>query len=79
MQAGVDWVSRRNDPDDQDANRPSKVYFTRLHVRYNRQAFPRDLFFEETVNTSNFQSRYIITHPASGDFSCEAGKNTSMN
>jgi len=74
VQAGVDWASRRKDPDDEDANRPAKVYFTRLHVRYNRQAFPQDLFFEETANTTNFQSRYIITHPATGYFNCEAGK-----
>jgi len=74
VQAGVDWVSRKADSDDEDANRPSKVFFTRLHVRYNRKAFPQDLFFQETANTSNFQSRYIITHPATGDLSCEAGK-----
>jgi hypothetical protein len=30
--------------------------------------------FQVTPNTENFQARYIITHPASGDFSCEAGK-----
>ena len=73
VQAGVDWATRKTDPDD-DANSPAKVYFTRLHVRYNRQAFPQDLFFQETANTGNFQSRYIITHPATGDLSCEAGK-----
>lgn len=74
VQAGVDWASRKADTDDEDASRPAKVYFTRLHVRYNRQAFPQDLFFQETANTSNFQSRYIITHPATGDLSCEEGK-----
>jgi len=74
VQAGVGWATRKTDPDDEDANRPAKVYFTRLHVRYNRQAFPQDLLFQETANTSNFQSRYIITHPATGDLSCEAGK-----
>ena len=30
--------------------------------------------FQVTPNTENFQARYIITHPATGDFSCEAGK-----
>jgi hypothetical protein len=74
IQAGVGWATRRSDPDDEDANRPAKVYFTRLHVRYNRKAFPQDLAFQETANTSNFQSRYIITHPATGDLSCDAGK-----
>jgi hypothetical protein len=62
VQAGVSWVGDES------------VYFTRLHVRYNRTAFPQDLFFQETANTSNFQTRYIITHPATGDLSCAAGK-----
>jgi hypothetical protein len=30
--------------------------------------------FQVTPNTENYQARYIITHPATGDFSCEAGK-----
>jgi hypothetical protein len=60
VQAGVRWEG--------------SVYFTRLHVRYNRKAFPQDLFFQETANTDNFQARYIITHPATGSFDCEAGK-----
>jgi hypothetical protein len=60
VQAGVAW----------DDN----IHFTRLHVRYNRQAFPQDLLFEETGNTENFQTRYIITHPATGNFTCAAGR-----
>jgi hypothetical protein len=79
VQAGVGWVGGAQkdsgDPDNDDrADRPANVYFTRLHVRYNRRAFPQDLFFEETANTGNFQARYIITHPATGDLSCAAGK-----
>jgi hypothetical protein len=30
--------------------------------------------FQLTPNTQNFQARYVITHPASGDFTCDAGK-----
>jgi hypothetical protein len=60
LQAGVSWEDN--------------VYFTRLHVRYNRKAFPQDLFFQETANTSNFQTRYIITHPATGDLNCGPGQ-----
>ncbi len=78
VQAGVWWTgASRNpneDPDNEAGDRPAKVYFTRLHVRYNRQAFPQDLFFQQTANTASFQARYIITHPATGDLSCEAGK-----
>jgi len=77
VQAGVWWLNRNwNDyNDDQyDDDYSSNVYFTRLHVRYNRRAFPQDLMFQLTPNTENFQARYVITHPASGDFNCEAGK-----
>ncbi|HEV3324292.1 MAG TPA: DUF2330 domain-containing protein [Puia sp.] len=78
VQAGVWWVgsSRKGseDTDNEGEVHPAKVYFTRLHVRYNRTAFPQDLFFQETANTGNFQARYIITHPATGDLSCMDGK-----
>jgi hypothetical protein len=30
--------------------------------------------FQVTPNKESYQARYIITHPANGDFSCEAGK-----
>jgi hypothetical protein len=47
---------------------------TRLHVRYDREHFPEDLVFQETGDRENFQARYILQHPATGDLSCEAGK-----
>ena len=77
MQAGVWWINRDwNDYNDTQNNEEysDKAYFTRLHVRYNRKAFPQDLMFQVTPNAENFQARYIITHPATGDFNCEAGK-----
>ncbi len=74
VQAGVWWVGNSGNNMNEQEDYSSSVYFTRLHVRYNRNAFPQDLMFQETVNTENFQSRYIITHPATGDFNCEAGK-----
>ena len=78
LQAGVWWMGSSGrdpgDPDNEDAGSPGRVYFTRLHVRYNRKAFPQDLFFQETANTTTFQARYIITHPATGSFKCEEGK-----
>jgi hypothetical protein len=64
-EAGVNWISNGN---------VSTVFFTRLHVRYTRDKFPQDLFFQVTPNTETFQARYVITHPASGDFSCEKGQ-----
>lgn len=76
LQAGVWWIDRNSNvyDDQQNIDYYNKVYFTRLHIRYNRKAFPQDLMFQATPNTENFQARYIITHPAPGDFSCEAGK-----
>ena len=79
VQAGVWWISKNwNDysdvNDEEDYDYSDNVYFTRLHVRYNRKSFPQDLMFQATPNKENFQARYVITHPAQGDFSCDAGK-----
>jgi hypothetical protein len=77
VQAGVWWINRDwNDYSDVDNEEDysNNVYFTRLHVRYNRKSFPQDLMFQVTPNTDNYQARYIVTHPATGDFSCDAGK-----
>lgn len=79
VQAGVWWINRDwNDysdvDDDEDLDYSDNVYFTRLHVRYNRDKFPQDLVFQVTPNTENYQARYIVTHPATGDFNCDAGK-----
>ena len=79
VQAGVWWINKNwNDysdiDDDEDYDYSDNVYFTRLHVRYNRKSFPQDLMFQATPNKENFQARYVITHPAQGDFTCEAGK-----
>jgi Na+-translocating ferredoxin:NAD+ oxidoreductase RnfD subunit len=77
VQAGVWWINRDwNDYSntDDEIDFSDNVFFTRLHVRYNRNSFPQDLQFQLTPNKENFQARYIITHPAQGDFDCEAGK-----
>lgn len=77
VQAGVWWINRNWENYDNDADEgdySDNVYFTRLHVRYNRDKFPQDLMFQATPNTESYQARYVITHPANGDFSCEAGK-----
>jgi hypothetical protein len=65
LTAGVNWL----DPNWGQGD----VFFTRLHVTYDRKNFPQDLFFEETPNRENFQARYVITHPAYGDFTCAEG------
>ena len=77
VQAGVwwlnrDWTNYEDVWDEEDYS--DNVYFTRLHIRYNRRSFPQDLMFQVTPNKENYQARYIVTHPATGDFNCEAGK-----
>ena len=71
---GKDWSDYSDVDSDELDNGSKNVHFTRLHFRYNRRSFPQDLMFQVTPNTETFQARYVITHPASGDFTCDAGK-----
>jgi hypothetical protein len=48
------------------------VFLTRLHVRYGAAHFPEDLIFQETSDRSNFQARYILRHPWTGQDECAA-------
>jgi hypothetical protein len=54
--------------------RPQNAFITRLHVRYDREHFPEDLMFHETSNQENFQGRYVLRHPYTGEARCDAGK-----
>ncbi len=71
---GKDWSDYSDVDNDEPDNGNKNVHFTRLHFRYNRKSFPQDLMFQVTPNTENFQARYVITHPANGDLTCDAGK-----
>ncbi|MEP7255428.1 MAG: DUF2330 domain-containing protein [Ferruginibacter sp.] len=71
---GKDWTDYSDVDNDEPDNGSKNVHFTRLHFRYNRRSFAQDLMFQVTPNTQTFQARYIITHPATGDFNCDAGK-----
>ena len=72
---GKDWSDYSDVGNEEETDNGSKnVHFTRMHFRYNRKSFAQDLMFQVTPNTQNFQARYIITHPATGDFNCDAGK-----
>ncbi len=64
--AGVFWLT---------PNAPNNVFITRLHVRYTRDKFPEDLIFQETSNRQQFQGRYILRHPFTGEMKCEAATN----
>ena len=70
-EAGVFWLDKPNQNNRWASN---NVFITRLHVRYNRENFPEDLKFQSTSDRSNFQGRYVIRHPYTGDLTCEAGK-----
>jgi hypothetical protein len=74
-EAGVDWLTLTStDYHTQARTYEGFVYFTRMHLTYDRAHFPQDLLFQETPNKERFQGRYIITHPAGGDFTCEKGQ-----
>jgi hypothetical protein len=73
--AGVFWLTP-NPSNNVLSNRlrGSNVFITRLHVRYSRDKFPEDLMFQETSNRQQFQGRYILRHPFTGEMNCEAGR-----
>lgn len=73
VSAGVDWLKSHR------AGFTGNIFFTRLHVRYDRQNFPQDLVFQETPNTQNFQARYVVRIPAQGPFECQAGQDYVKN
>lgn len=50
------------------------VFVTRLHVRYDADRFPEDLMFNQTSDRENFQGRYVLRHPFTGEATCEAGE-----
>jgi hypothetical protein len=47
------------------------VFVTRLHVRYDSEHFPEDLVFQETGDRQNYQGRYVIRRPWTGEASCD--------
>jgi hypothetical protein len=65
-EAGVTWA--------RDMSASSNTFFTRLHVRYSRNKFPEDLLFQNTPNNEHYQCRYVLTHPAQGDLTCDEGQ-----
>ncbi len=47
------------------------AYVTRMHVRYNADTFPEDIMLQVTEDRQNFQGRYVMRHPWTGEASCE--------
>ena len=52
----------------------TNVFITRLHLRYDSAHFPEDLAFQQTGDRTNFQGRYILRHPWTGEAKCEAAR-----
>ncbi len=75
-QAGVFWLdaNHRSAPFGGSFAPSGEVFLTRLHVRYTRDKFPEDLIFQQTSNRENFQGRYILQHPFTGEIKCRAGR-----
>jgi hypothetical protein len=62
-QLGVFW-------DDGAGSQAPNVFLTRLHVRYDNAHFPEDLVFQETADRGNFQGRFVLRHPWTGQGTC---------
>ena len=50
-----------------DTRRGARVMLTRLHLRYTPETFPEDLVLQETADRRNWQTRYVLRHPAKFD------------
>src|SRR5882724_11746760 len=71
---GVFWVS---EPTPAVMRRPvipgvPDVFVTRMHIRYDAEHFPEDLVLQETADRNNFQGRYVLRHPWTGNDDCPA-------
>ncbi len=65
-QQGQQGQNQRLAPQAQD------VFVTRLHARYDAESFPEDLRLIETGDRENFQGRYVMRHPWTGNAECAA-------
>ncbi len=73
--AGVFFANYRTPQGYQGSDYEGNLFFTRLHVRYDRENFPMDLQFQETMDQQSFQGRYIMQHSVNVDMqTCSEGK-----
>lgn len=72
---GVFWLGSGEAPRPEFGGpAPQDVFLTRLHVRYDAEHFPEDLVFQQTADRQNFQGRYILRHPWTGNSSCSEAR-----
>jgi len=64
---GVFWVDATGRP---SRGGPQSTFVTRLHARYDAAHFPEDLVLQQTVDKTNFQGRFVIRHPWTGEDDC---------
>jgi hypothetical protein len=69
-QLGAFWTDRG----DSGSSGGQNAFLTRLHLRYDSQHFPEDLVFQETADRENYQGRFILRHPWTGNARCEAAQ-----
>lgn len=50
---------------------PVDAYVTRMHVRYDAESFPEDIMLQVTEDSQNFQGRYVMRHPWTGEANCQ--------
>lgn len=67
---GAAWVA----PAGQSSGGGQPAFVTRLHVRYDRAHFPEDLVLQETADRENYQARYVLRYPFTGEASCAAAR-----
>lgn len=75
LELGVFWLLEDDAGPQRVAPSPAQnAFVTRLHVRYDAAHFPEDLLFQTTGDRTNFQGRYILRHPWTGEVDCKAGR-----
>lgn len=62
-QAGVFWL----DGGVSDGSGTQNTLLTRMHVRYTPKTFPEDLMFVQTSDRQNWQTRYVVQNPFTGN------------
>lgn len=73
IELGASWLSSAKVQTTQRIWRPSgNAFITRLHLRYSAATHPDDLKFQVTWNRKQFQGRYVLRHPFTGEAKCAA-------
>lgn len=81
---GVWWMEKSYDPRPIPMGQPRRMiapmppkgnardaFITRMHIRYTADTFPEDIMLQVTEDRQNFQGRYVMRHPWTGEANCE--------